>query len=262
MLELIDALVARPCEQVFIRSRDGLRLAARYYHCRDGAPLEIQFHGYRGSAIRDFCGGAAIALAAGHNVLLVDQRAHGKSEGRTICFGVKERFDCLDWVDYALRRFGPDARLLLCGVSMGASTVLMAGGLPLPEQVKVIIADCPYSSPMEIIRKVCRDLRLPPRLMEPFLRLAARLYGGFSLTGASALEALRQCRVPVLLIHGEDDRFVPCQMSRDLRDACAAPVQLLTVPGAGHGLSFIVDRPAYEQAVARFVAQALGDESG
>ena len=101
MRALIAELERRPFEPVGIRAFDGVELYARYYHVRDGAPLQIQFHGYRGNALRDFCGGHRLALEAGHNVLLIDERANGRSGGHTITFGVKERRDCLAWAQYA-----------------------------------------------------------------------------------------------------------------------------------------------------------------
>ena len=142
MRRLVTELDARPYRRVTIVARDGTRLAARYHHVADGAPLEIQCHGYRGHAVRDFCGGNPLAAEMGHNTLLIDQRAHGESEGRCITFGIRERFDILDWVEYATRELGAE-KILLVGISMGGASVLMAGGEPLPTAVRGIIADCP-----------------------------------------------------------------------------------------------------------------------
>ena len=193
----------------------------RYYHVRDGAPLQIQFHGYRGAALRDFCGGNKLARESGQNTLVVDQRAHGKSGGNTITFGIRERLDCLSWVKYANQRFSSGTPIFLSGVSMGATTVLMASELKLPANVMGIIADCPYSSPEVIIRKVCReDMHLPPALTMPLIRLGARLFGHFVLNESSAVQAVGNKNIPILLLHGEDDRFVPCDMSREIFDAC------------------------------------------
>lgn len=259
MKKLIADLAAVPCERVEILSRDGVKLSARYYHSADGAPLQIQFHGYRGSAIRDFCGGARFALEMGHNVLLVDQRANGASGGRTITFGIRERYDVLDWIDYALKRFGAETSIGLYGVSMGAATVLMAAGMPeLPDNVRGVVADCPYSSPEAIIRKVAReDMHLPAGLMMPLVKLASRVLGGFSLSADSPVEAVRRARIPILIVHGEDDRFVPCGMSREIRAANPNLVQLETFPGAGHGLSYIVDYGRYARLVVGFEKKIL-----
>lgn len=250
----IRRAAAFPFQPVTITAFDGITLYGRYYHLRDGAPLQIQFHGYRGSGLRDFCGGLILAQELGHNALIVDQRAHGRSGGTTITFGVKERRDCLSWIEYALQRFGPDTKVLLSGISMGAATVLMAAQFPLPDNVAGIIADSPYTTPGAIIRKVCTDAKLPARLLYPFILLSALLFGRFRLWDASAVKAVAQTRVPILLIHGEDDRFVPIQMSRELFDACASAKTLHTFPDAGHGLSFIADPARYRRITREFVA--------
>ena len=144
--ELMEQLKEITAEDVFINSFDGLKLHGRYYHVKDGAPLDIQFHGYNGNAMRDFCGGNKISRESGHNSLLIDQRAHGMSQGKTISFGINERKDCLSWVRYAVERFGEDTEIVLSGVSMGAATVLMASDLGLPKNVKAIVCLL-YTSP-------------------------------------------------------------------------------------------------------------------
>ncbi len=258
---MIRALNGIPYEKVSVTSFDGLRLCGRYYRQRDGAPLAILMHGYRGTPSRDFSGGAQSYLAAGFNLLLIEERAHCTSEGHVITFGVKERKDCLTWIDYARDRFGERVRIVLCGISMGASTVLMASGMNPPENVKGIIADAPFTNPKEIIVKVCRDMKLPPRVIWPLLRLGARLFGRFDLNGADAAEAVRHSKVPILLIHGEDDRFVPCEMGRRIAAANPAMIELHTFPDAGHGLSFLIDRPRYERITRAFFARILPDEN-
>lgn len=258
--ELMAELSAIPCEDVYITSFDGLKLHGRYYRAagQAGRVLEIMFHGYNGNALRDFCGGHKIARESGHDILLVDQRAHGQSEGKTISFGINERCDLLSWLQYVEARFGADEyRIILSGVSMGAATVLMAAELALPAAVKGIIADCGYTSPRAIIRKVMKDAGFCPALLYPFVRLAARLAGGFDLDEASAVESVRHCRVPVLIIHGEADGFVPCSMAREIYAACACDKELLLVPGADHVMSYIVDTERYEETVRRFIADCL-----
>lgn len=257
MYALVREMLEIPYEQVYITSFDGTRLAGKYYHVSDGAPLQIQFHGYHGTGLRDFCGGNKIAREMGHNTLVIDQRAHGKSEGRTITFGVLERYDCLSWVNYANERFGKEQPIFLVGVSMGAATVLMASELDLPENVAGIIADCPYSSPVAIIRKVGKDMKLPTNLVYPFVWAGARLFGKFKVSKSSAVEAVKNTDIPILLIHGEDDRFVPCDMSREIYEACASEKMLVTVPEAGHALSYILDEAKYRDAVQEFIAMCL-----
>lgn len=256
---LIAAFDAREFESVEIRSHDGLRLFARYYHAFDGAPLHIQFHGYRSYAMRDFCGGNPLAVECGHNTLVVDQRAHGRSEGHTISFGVKERLDCLAWVEYATRRFGRDVPIFLSGVSMGASTVLMATALPLPKNVVGVIADCPYSSPRRIIQKVMRDMGLPV-FIYPLVALGGFLYGGIrGLSRYTAEDAVRFAKVPILLIHGDADGFVPCDMSHAIAKACASRICFEVFPDADHAQSYMSDYDRYRRISHEFIKECLND---
>lgn len=254
---LFQQLYDRPFEPVSIRAMDGITLSGRYYHTADGAPLDICFHGYRSSCLTDFCGGAEISQEMGHNLLLVDQRAHGSSGGRTIAFGIRERWDVLSWVEYAQMRFGSDVNILLFGISMGASTVLMASGLPLPESVKGIVADCPYSSPTAIIRSVARRMQIPPKVASVFAWVGAKVYGSFDLRETDAVQAVKDAKIPIVLIHGESDGFVPCDMSAEIQRANPQFVYRFTFPGADHGISFLVDPQRYRHIITEFSKHVL-----
>ena len=240
------------CEEFCITSYDGLKLYGKFYEYAPGAPIELMFHGYRGSGERDLNGGVQRCFLLGRSALIVEQRCSGKSEGSVITFGIREHRDCLSWVDFMVEHFGTDQKIILTGISMGASTVLMAGGCPLPPNVIGILADCGYSSAKEIIKVVIRQMGLPVELSYPFVKLAARIYGGFDLEECSPVEMVKKCAVPVIFFHGEDDAFVPCQMSRDNFEACASRKALVTVPGAGHGLSYLVAPEKYLAAAREF----------
>lgn len=252
----IGTLAAADSENIWITSRDGKRLHAKYYHTADGAPLDICMHGYRSSAMRDFCGGYGISRRMGHNILLVDQRAHGESEGHTISFGIKERYDCLDFVNYAVKRFGK-VKIMLYGVSMGAATVLMAAGEKMPDNVVGVVADCPYSSPEKIIKKVCRDRKIPAFIMMPFARFGAMAYGGFSLSETDPVRAAERAKVPILLIHGEGDTFVPHSMSVEIYEKNKKSITLESFPDADHAMSYMIDSEKYERIVTDFASECL-----
>lgn len=240
-------------EQVSITSFDGTKLYGRYYHHRDGAPIEIIFHGYRSMPLRDAAGGFKLAKKLGINVLAIDHRGHGKSHGHVITFGVKERHDCRCWAQYAADRFGTETPIILSGLSMGAATVIMATELDLPNSVCCVIADCPYSSPKEIMCKVSVDLGVSGRLSYPLLWIGARIFGSFDPSSCGAVTAVKAAKIPVLILHGEDDRLVPCDMGRQISDVSNGMAQIVTFPGAGHGLSYMVDAPGYEQACIDFM---------
>lgn len=240
---------ATPHETVSITSFDGLTLRGNYYEYAPGAPIELMMPGYRGDAERDLCGGVQRCFILKRNVLVVDQRACGKSDGNVITFGIREHRDCLDWTNYLVQRFGADVKIILTGISMGAATVMIAAGTELPSQVAGVIADCGYTSSKDIIQKVIRDMKLPPKLAYPFVKLGARLYGGFDPEAVSPIESMKNCRVPVFFIHGEADDFVPCEMTLRNAAACAAPHKVFTVPGAGHGLAYMLDPEGYHKAI-------------
>ena len=248
-LRFIDA---QPFEQVYMTAWDGVRLAAKYYPAENERSLVILFHGYRSTAKRDFSYIFSQLLGDGRSVLLVDQRAHGLSGGDTIGFGVLERLDCLDWVNYAVERFGSDLPIFIYGVSMGASTVLLACEFPLPANVAGIVADCGFTSVEEIIKVGLRRRGRHASLAWPLVRLGALVFGRFDPADGKVEEALRRCRLPVLFIHGEGDRLTPCDMSRRNYAACAGEAVLVTVPGAGHGLSYPADSKKVGTALCDF----------
>ena len=244
-----------PQEDVQITSFDGLKLHGKYFELSPEAPMELMFHGYRGSAERDLPGGVQRCFACGRSALIVDQRCSGRSEGTAITFGVNEHKDCLAWVDYAVRRFGSERKIILTGISMGAATVIMAAGKPLPPNVIGIIADCGYSTQKEIICKVVKEMGLPPKISYSFVRLGARIFGGFNLEETSPMKALETATVPIAFFHGEDDGYVPCYMSRKMYDAYSGKKTLFTVPGADHGLSYAVAPKEYRETLAEFSAR-------
>lgn len=260
MLSLIDELVAREFEDVYITSFDGLRLHGRYYHVKDGAPVNIGFHGYRATALRDFCVGANESLKRGHNLLLIDQRGQGKSQGRTITMGVKEHRDVLSWAKYASERFSEDTKIIIYGVSMGAASVIMSTALDLPKNVTGVIADCPYNSPKDIILNVCdKDMGINPKLAYPFVWLAAKIFGRFDINAVSCAQAVKSAKIPIIILHGEEDLYVPCEMSEEILNANPKLVTRYTFPRAGHGISFFADKERYRELTEAFFEKHTSD---
>lgn len=241
-----------PHEEVTMTSFDGLKLYGKYYECKKGAPIELMMHGYRGTSERDLCGGVQRCFSLGRNCLIIDQRGCGKSEGHVITFGIKEHRDCIDWVNFIIQNINKDAKIILCGISMGAATVLTASGKELPENVVGVLADCGYTSANEIINKVIRQIKLPAAVLYPFVKLGARVYGGFKLEETSPIDAMKSTKLPVIFFHGENDDFVPCDMSKKNYEACQSDKMLITIPGAGHGLCYLVDPKKYLKELADF----------
>ena len=237
-----------PHEDVEILSYDGLTLRGKFYEYAPGADIELMFPGYRGTAKRDLCGGVQRCFSLGRSALVVDQRGSGTSDGHVITFGIREYRDCLSWVEYINQIFDGQRRIILTGISMGASTVMNAASQELPENVIGVIADCGFTSPKVIIKKVIKGMGLP-QLLYPFVRLAGILYGGFDIESMTSIESVKNAKIPIFFAHGENDDFVPCSMSQENFDACTAPKMLLKVPGAGHGLAYVVDPDGYVEAL-------------
>ena len=252
MVDWIKRMRAMPQEDFAITSFDGLTLRGKYFEYEPGAPIELMFHGYRGTAERDMCGGIFRCFSIGRSALLVDQRGSGYSDGHVVSFGINESRDCLRWVDFLVGHFGPDVKMILTGLSMGAATVLTAAGQPLPENVVGVLADCGFTSAREIIYEVMKKLHLPPKVLYPFVRLGAWLYGGFDLEERSPIAAMEHCRVPVIFYHGDDDQYVPLWMSMKNYEACKSPKKLVITPGAGHGLCFVRDQEGYLRELKAF----------
>ncbi len=251
----IKDLATLPHDDVEIKSFDGLTLRGKYYEYAPDAPMEILFHGYRGSSKRDLCGGVSRCFRLGHSALIVDHRGHGESEGKVITFGVNESRDAVKWVEYAAERFGNGRKIIITGISMGAATVMITASKDLPENVIGVLADCGYTSAKDIICKVMKEeMHLPPTLLYPFVRLGAKIFGHFDIDETSPIEAMENCKYPVIFIHGDNDLFVPCDMSRRNFEACTAEKRFVIIEGAGHGTAYAINHEKYLSALKEFFA--------
>ena len=244
-------------EDIYVRSRDGLQLYARWIPAENPRGTILLAHGYQSTPYIDFSLVLDVYHNLGMNILIPDQRCHGKSEGKYITFGVKEWRDMTCWVDYHNKHLG-NWPVILSGLSMGASTVMYMADEALPANVRGMIADCGFTSPYDIIGKVFHSVTHLPAW--PFLwatDLCARIFAGFSLKEKDTRKTLQGGKYPIILAHGLADNFVPCEMSREAYDACTSPKELLLVEGAGHGYSFLKDRERYTQTVTAFLQRNL-----
>jgi fermentation-respiration switch protein FrsA (DUF1100 family) len=251
-------LQQQPKEELCLTMPEGLSLSALYLPCPGATKTAIIVHGY--NSWNGSMGGFAQYLleTLGYHVLLPDCRGHGKSQGGYIGFGWHDRKDMLQWIDLLLQKKGADTQILLYGVSMGGSTVLMTGGEELPHNVKCIIADCAYSSVTGILSyQMKRMFKLPSFPLMSFTSLICRLRAGYSFKEASALKQVAKARLPILFIHGSEDRFVPTSMVYELYEAADCPKELLVVEGAAHGTSFWKNPQDYKAAVEAFLEKYM-----
>ena len=244
-------------EDVYIRASDGVKLHGVFVKAPNAKGTLLFAHGYRSTPILDFGVALPFYHEIGFNVLVPDQRCHGKSEGKFITFGVKESGDMLCWIDYH-NSMNPTLPIILSGMSMGASTMLFLANEPLPDNVKGIIADCGFTSPKAIISEVFSKVtHLPAIPVIWAVDMFARIFAGFNLSQKDTKISLKDNRLKIFMVHGMKDDFVPCSMSQDGYAACSGEKELFLVENAGHGVSFLVAPDEYQERLIRFIKNAL-----
>lgn len=245
-------------EDLWIDSFDGLRLHGTLLRNGDSKKLVIQAHGFRSSPVHDFVAIFPYFWNKGFSVLMVDHRAHCESEGTYITYGVHERCDMRDWVYKAMEVLGEDAEIILHGISMGASTVLMTSALDLPENVKGIIADSGFTSPYDIFVEVLdHSFHAPPFPILPITSLMAEFKANFGFKDASTISAMEENRIPVILFHGEDDDFVPIEMSEANFEACKGKKEFVRIKGAKHACGYVIDKATCTAAMDKFISEIM-----
>ena len=254
-----DWFLAKPLERVAITSFDGLILRGLYLPAKIASDrIVIAFHGYRSQGKSEFAGLAQFYYEAGYHVLLVDDRAHGESDGKYIGFGCLDRYDCAKWIEYVNKRFEGRMQIVLHGISMGAATVVMASTRNLPDNVKAIVADCPFTSAWQVFSHLLKTkYHIPEFPLLSATSLLCKERAGYTFDQVSASIEAMKMKQPLLVIHGEMDNFVPTYMGEEIYRACNAKKKKLMITKAGHGESFFAGKDAYEEAVDAFLSDCL-----
>lgn len=254
-----DWFLSQKREELECISYDGLRLHGIFIENENAQGTIMLFHGWHSSYKLDFMSSVEFYYSLGYNLIICEQRAHGGSEGRFLSYGVKESRDVENWVTYAAQLLGDEHPIYLGGISMGATTVLMAADRVLDGNVRGIIADCGFTSPYEIIEDVMKKMSrlIPVKPTMLLLGAFTRVFAGFGLKERSTVNTLAHSKYPVLLFHGTSDGFVPYDMTVRNYEACTSEKTMLLVPGARHGLSFIVEPEKYKAAIEKFTSENL-----
>lgn len=241
-------------ELLEITSFDGLKLIARYVKNENSQNTIIFMHGYRSSVEHDFAKAMCYFYKQGYNLLLVDERSHGRSEGTYIGYGVLERYDLRDWMNYLNKKYPQTKNLYAYGVSMGASTVMMATGLELPSNVRAMIADCGFTSPWNIFVKIkTQDMRMPEGVMLQMFDRMCKKRAGYGFKNVSTVDCMRKNQIPMIFIHGTGDTFVPWQMTMENYLACKADKRLILVENAVHGAAYITNEKQCQEGILPFL---------
>jgi hypothetical protein len=239
---------SRNPEDVWIRSAEGLRLHAALLR-QSGHKWVILVHGYRGEGM-ELADAANFFYKQGASVLVISQRAHLVSDGKHITMGLKESQDVAAWMDWIAAK-DPAANILLYGVSMGAATVMLAAGKHPSPHLKGVIADCGYTSAWEQFAwQLKKRTGLPAFPILHLFSLTSKLISGLSLKKASPIRHIDKLNVPILLIHGQEDDFVPAYMAYRLYEQASGDKQLFLVPGAGHAKARFFNPDLYYRQIS------------
>lgn len=241
-------------QDCYIRSADGLRLHASYLPAEDAKRFVLLSHGYKGSGFGDFAYMSRFLHENHCNLLFIDQRCCGESQGEYITFGAKEQYDVQRWAYYIARRNHKKLPVYLYGESMGGAAVLMASAHRLPRQVKGLIADCAFCSMKGQMQDMARNwfhLRWIGLLLFR-LNLFCAIFAGFHMKDADTAEALKANARPVLFFHGVKDTYVDPGNSLYNYSLCRAPKELVVIPEARHLCSAYEEPELYREKVLGF----------
>lgn len=241
-----------PCEDVFIHSRDNLKLHAYLFPVKGiRKKFVLGIHGYKSYARPEYGPYVKFYRDLGYNLIIPDDRAHAPSEGKYIGFGVLDRLDCIDWANYLVSTYGEDIEIILHGVSMGGATVLAASGeKELPPQVKGIVSDCGFTSAWDALSGQMKNVAHLP--VKPFLPLCEQICkhrAGFGFHEHAPIEQVKKATVPILFVQGAKDWMVPAHMAEELYEACASEKRLLMVDEADHAESIAFEPEKYHDAI-------------
>ena len=189
----------------------------------------------------------------GYNVLVPDLRGHGISGGSYVGMGWYDRLDVIKWIK-KIKKIDKNAEIVLYGVSMGATTALMASGEKLPKNVKCIISDCAFTSAYDVFKYQLKNTKRVPSIPFVFMmNILCKIKNGYSLKQASAIKQIKKNKLPIFFIHGANDEFVPTYMVFELYKNANCEKELMLVNNAGHIVSEMVERKIYWRRISLFL---------
>ncbi len=248
-------------EDLTLTDKMGNELKAWFVPVKDSKKFVIAVHGYKCNG-PDECSHLFPFYneQLGFNFLLPDHAAHGRSSGKYIGFGAYEADNLLMWVDYLIERFGEDIEIVLHGISMGAATVMLANESNPPDQVKVIVEDCGYTSAQDIIAFTMKKMTGidMPHVAKAVIWVC-RTFFGYDMNTADCLGRMKDAKNPILFVHGTSDPTVPFEMGEKLYEACTVPKDKLFVEKAIHAYSYYDAKQEYEEKMISFFSEHLTD---
>lgn len=235
-------------EDIYTKSYDDLVLHARYYEGEKDV-IVLCFHDYKSSALNDFQDIKEFLLKQKYKVILVDERSHGQSEGKVITFGIKERLDVLKWVNYINTIFH-NVKIVLYGVSMGASSILMESDYKLPKNVIGIVSDSAYNTPEDMIVQMIKN---NSKMIFSLIYLSGIIFGRFDLKSKDVIKSVKKTNIPILLIHSKKDPLVSYKIAKKIEKNINAYHETFYIEEKNHTLCYLKDSENYEKTLLKFL---------
>lgn len=239
-------------EKLTLISEEGFKLTAQYLECKQqSSSVIILLHGYSVDHHRS-CQYIDFFLAKGFNILLVDQRSHGESEGKYTTYGYYEVKDLSLWVNLMIEKLGYNSIIGIHGHSMGAATALLYS-VEGRGKVRFIISEAGYSDAAELLKSKLHKHRIP---VFPFYQLTCQKIKykcGFRIKELCPIDIVKSSNIPILFIHGNIDELVPCRMGIEMYKAKKDRKSIYIVKDGMHNTCYSKNKSMYEEVVTNFI---------
>ncbi len=248
-------------EKIYITNSRGLKLVGKLtqQNRKEKPNVVIFFHGWNNSGENEIgCAGIPLLYKEGYDILIVDQVAHGESEGNISTMGIFEQTDVLLWVDKINEIYNNNCNIILSGMSMGANMVMLVSNKKM-NNVKAIIENCGFTSVYDVLKYASKSKYNINDFTFAFVNIFFMIKTKLSLKKFDARKTLNNSLYPVLFIHGKNDNTVPYQMAIDLYNSCANKKEILIVEEAIHLTSRFNKQDKFDEVMLSFLNKYLKD---
>ena len=220
---------ARTPRRIQVRSDDGTALAGRMIPgTKRLRPWVLMLHDFGGSW-RDSLAFSRIYAAHDCNIMLVDMRAHGESEGEWTGSGWLDRRDVIAWCSWIIARTGEETQIIIHGIGMGATAALFAAEeKDFPIQVRAIVSDSAYTDTWNATAlRFGKGFAKPQPMLDLYRIIVKKSKGGYDLGTGNILPSIQSISTPLFIMHGEKDACTPPYMGMYLAKAAGCDVDTI-----------------------------------
>lgn len=245
-------------ETLEITSFDNLKLKAYYLPAKEKTDkVVILAHGEEGSSI-------TMALFSkyyydeGFNILVPDNRCYGESEGNYIGTGFLDKQDYKSWIAQIVQKLGDNCKIVLHGISYGATSVTLLSSETTLPNVKCIIAEGGYSNLQELVNyRLNNDKHMPGFPIINAMNIISKQKQNYILSDVNVIDQVSKATIPIFYIHSQEDNFIPVYMAYKLSENTSSEKDLWVVDGNKHNTIFIENNEEYKTKVKEFYTKYI-----